>query len=447
MKTMYIADLLTTTPLNSKVTLLGWLQRKRDHGKKIFLDIVDSTGSIQVVANREVVYGLDVTCGDDTDYKNLLPESAVEVTGTIIEGSRGAYFRREIVAQSIRLIGAVKLDISPKPRSSKNILKSGNPDHMLRRRHLYIRSPQVIAVMRFRHLVMRFLREWFEEQGFIELTAPVLTPTPLYDERMTIPVSVHGEGVYLTQCVGFYLEAAAHALERVYNMGPSFRSEESRSKRHLIEYWHVKAEVAFANLEDAFSLVESIISSTVLCCQKKGHQLLEVIGGELPTEALRTPYPRISYRQALDLLSRLGYKLSFGKSLASQHERVLADQFVTPFWVTGIPRTVEPFAYEVDPNDPEVTLTADLIASRGMGELLGIAEKISDPGRLETRMKEKGRDNNPSYQWVREVHQLGCVPHIGFGMGLERLLRWLLGINHVRDVMPFPRTFRRSIYP
>lgn len=439
MKSLYVKDIHAFVPVDSRVTLLGWLRSRRDHGTRTFLDVVDSTGHIQVVVERALF--------PDGVLKQLIPESAIEVTGKVVAGTRDIQQRREILAVQIQVVGPATLTISPRPRSSGNLLDGGNPDHALRYRHLYIRNPKVIAVMQFRHTVMRMLREWFEEKGFTELTAPVLTPLPLYDEGTTIPVTVHGESVYLTQCVGFYLEAAAHALERVYNMGPSFRSEESRSKRHLVEYWHVKAEVAFANLDDAFSLVESIISTTVRRCQNESHALLETIGGSLPTEALRVPYPRISYREALALLSGLGYDLPFGKSLATQHERVLSDHFVTPFWVTGIPRMVEPFPYEIDPDDPEVTRTADLIASRGQGELLGIAEKISDPDRLDIRMQEKRRDGNSSYQWVREVHQLGCVPHIGFGMGLERLLRWLLNLEHVRDVMPFPRIFRRSIYP
>lgn len=440
MKTVFVRD-LDNAPSGTIVTLLGWVQARRDHGGVTFLDIVDSTGMIQVVVDRSVLENVLPS------PKSVVPECAVQVVGKMETRKQRQRVTKEVLCEQLSLIAPVNLQLSPQPRSAKPTLDETSVDEALRRRHLYIRNPRTIAVMKFRHAVMRFAREWFEANRFIEFTAPILTPLPLYDDKTAISVTVHDESVFLTQCVGFYLEAAAQGLERVYNMGPSFRNEESRSKRHLMEYWHIKGEMAFADLEDAISLVESIISKITERCSVECTDLILALGTQLCTDGLHPPYPRITYRDAVARLQAAGREFAFGKSLASDDEEFLAKSFTTPFWIVGIPRSIEPFPYVIDPSDPEVTRTADLIATRGYGELLGIAEKISDVSQLVERMKEKNRADDPRYEWVREVHAVGCVPHIGFGMGLERLLRWLLLIDHVRDVIPFPRSFRRNIYP
>jgi asparaginyl-tRNA synthetase len=164
-------------------------------------------------------------------------------------------------------------------------------------------------------------------------------------------------------------------------------------------------------------------------------------------DTINPPFPRISYRDAVSLLTGLGYPITFGTSLGSEEEAVLSKNYSTPFWIVGIPRKIEPFPYVIDPDDHEVTMTADLIASGGYGELLGVAEKISDPVMLMERMKEKGKWDNPNYEWLKDLRDFGCVPHIGFGMGVERYMRWVLGATHVRDMIPFPRIFGRQIYP
>lgn len=440
MKTVYVRD-LDNAPPGTKVTVLGWVQARRDHGRITFLDVVDSTGMIQVVVDKAVLETVRPTS------KAIQPEAAVRIVGQMEIRSRQELTSREVHAEVLELIAGICLQLSPTPRSPKPILDETSVDEALRRRHLYIRNPRTIAMMKFRHAVMKFAREWFETNRFTEFTAPILTPLPLYDDKTAMAVTVHDESVFLTQCVGFYLEAAAQGLERVYNMGPSFRNEESRSKRHLMEYWHIKGEMAFADLEDAVTLVESIISTISTRCSVECQDLVLAMGAELCTDGMTPPYPRISYRDAVERLQAAGREFVFGKSLSSDDEEFLATGFTSPFWVVGIPRSIEPFPYVIDPDDPAVTRTADLIATRGYGELLGIAEKIADLPQLLERMKEKNRDCDPRYEWVREVHEIGCVPHIGFGMGLERLLRWLLQIDHVRDTIPFPRAFRRNIYP
>ncbi|MFA6307316.1 MAG: asparagine--tRNA ligase [Patescibacteria group bacterium] len=442
MKEVFVTDLINNGSLNTEVQLQGWIKNRRHHGKLVFLDVCDSTGIIQVVINRETI---------DEDSFNLAKkanlETSVNIRGTLINGSGKSQLDREIVVHEFNIIGEAE-SISPAIRADDiDISNPGNADHLLKNRHLYIRNPQIIAVMIFRHRIMHFIREWFVKNRYIEITAPVLTMLPLYSDGSVLPVDIKGEKAYLTQCVGFYLEASVHALERVYNMGPSFRGEESRSLRHLMEYWHIKGEAAFADLEDAIHTVESIFSETVEFCERECQDIFATLGTEIHTEGKLIPFPRISYREAGEMLKAAGLPFEFGTSLSTTDEEFLAAQFDRPFWVVGIPRKIEPFPYVIDPDDPEITRTADLIASRGFGELLGVAEKISNLESLDERLREKGKAGDENHEWLRDIRKYGCVPHIGFGMGVERLLRWLLDIRHVRDTMPFPRIFRRRIYP
>ena len=424
-------------PLEEQVTLNGWIAGKRHHGKVLFLEVADSTGRIQVVLEKN---------SNPTAFaeaRQTANESAVSITGYL----KGSSKYREILAVQYKVISTANKQVCPSPRRIFDIQASRQTDNLLQNRHLYMRNPSVMAILRFRDLVLYTTRQWFFNNRFVEVTAPILTRMPLYDDGTAISLNVHDEQVYLTQCVGFYLEAAVHGLERVYNIGPSFRGEESRSKRHLMEYWHIKAEMAWGNRDDIISLVERFIHDVTGDVRQMATEVSHTLGTKPIHDTINPPFPRISYRDAVSLLTGLGYPITFGTSLGSEEEAVLSKNYSTPFWIVGIPRKIEPFPYVIDPDDHEVTMTADLIASGGYGELLGVAEKISDPVMLMERMKEKGKWDNPNYEWLKDLRDFGCVPHIGFGMGVERYMRWVLGATHVRDMIPFPRIFGRQIYP
>lgn len=438
MKQLYISDLLMHGG-NAEVVLPCWLRSRRASGGIHFLDVVDSTGTVQVVVERD-----NLSADDFALAPRIALESAIEVRGNLVRHSNKP---REISARSIRVIGEAVLPLSPLPRSPIDIFDTKHANHLLKNRHLYLRNPKVMAILKFRSLLLSRVRQWFEKEGFMEMDAPILTPVALYDDGSAISVDVKGDKVFLTQCVGYYLEAAVHAFERVYNMGPSFRGEESRSPRHLMEYHHIKAEVAFADLEDIIRVVEDLISFVTQVCWNEGGDLVNTVETKMCLDGLQTPFPRISYEDAILHLQGKGFSIKYGEGLSGPEELELSGLFQKPFWVTGIPRTAEPFPYCIDPADPRVTRTADLIATNGYGELLGVAEKIHDLPMLDERMAEKGRAGDPRFEWIREVHQLGCVPHAAFGMGVERLIRWLLNIPHVRDAIPFPRIFRRTISP
>jgi len=439
MKEIYVRDILNKSQNGDLVYLQGWVKSKREHGKLAFLDLVDSTGTIQAIAESSSMdkAQFDSICATPT-------ESGVTVTGKF---QRRPGRDPEIRVEAFEVIGVATLHLNPAPRSNFDIFDPAMADHVLRHRHLYLRNPKIMAILRFRSKVMSIARRWFEENDFLEFDAPILTPAPLYDNSTAMDIKVHGQEVYLSQCAGFYLEAAAHAFERVYNMGPSFRGEESRSKRHLMEYWHIKAEMTFGNREDIIRLVEEILAYITQACLEECGPELEILGTKLCQDGLRGPFPRISYEEAVGYLKTRGFDATFGVGISTAEEEELSKLYDTPFWIVGIPRSVEPFPYVIDPDDIRVTMVADLIASHGYGELLGVAEKIYDPLMLNERLTEKGKLNDPRYEFVREVHEAGCVPHIAFGMGLERLIRWLLDIPHVRDTIPFPRVVRRNINP
>ena len=440
MKTVYAADLLNRTPSNAQVELYGWVKSRRGHSQVIFLDVGDSTGTVQCVVEGSNQHAFELA-------RHMGQETAVKVIGVLSETGRPNP-PKELRVYEIEVVGESTINVSPYPRANFDVQDPRLQEQLLDKRHFYLRNEKIAAILKFRHILTRAVHQWFHENGFIEIHAPVLTPTPLYDDRTPIALKVHGQNVYLTQCVGFYLEAAVHAFEKIYNIGPSFRAEESRSKRHLMEYWHIKAELAFVDFEDMVSVVERFIRDVSEQSVREGREFASVIGTEMCDDGLKTPFPRIDYAEAVEWLKTQSSGIEFGKSLASDEEAQLSRRFGdTPFWIVGIPRSIEPFPYVIDATDPRRTKTADLIASRGFGELLGIAEKIHTLPMLDERLAEKGKAGDARYEWLRELRQYGCVPHGGFGMGLERFIRWLLQIPHVRDTIPFHRAFGRRIDP
>lgn len=440
MKKLYVNDILEKAEVGQEITLLGWIRSKRDLGGIIFLDLVDSTGSIQIIVRKDAGPSILHTA------QEIAPESSVRIKGMITHRPRKE--EKEVEAKEIEILGDVSLSLSPSPRTKFDIFDPRFVNISLEKRHLYLRNEKLMAVFRFRHIFMGIIHDWFRRQGFIEINAPVLTQLPLYEDNTAFGLDFFGNKVFLTQCVAFYLEAAVHAFEKVYHIGPSFRAEKSTGKRHLAEYWHVKAEIAFADLEDIIRFTEDMISYIVHWTMKEARGELEVLKVARDVSRLTTiPYPRITYDEAKRRLKRKGFKKEWGKSLSAAEEANLSQDFATPFWVTGLPRSIEPFPYVIDPSNPRVTKTADLIASEGFGELVGVAEKIWQPNELLERMQEKGKDADGRYNWYYELRQFGSVPHSGLGMGVERVIRWLLKLNHVRDAIAFPRLFGRVPYP
>lgn len=437
MKDLYIGTLLSDGAyVGTQVQIFGWLKSRRDHRTTAFLDIVDSTGSIQAVVLKDRL---------SNEILELIATTPVE-SGVMVVGTL-SYERSqpEIIVSRFEVIGRATLGLNPQPRSDFNIFSEDLTAHVMANRAVYLRNPKIMAILQVRAELMMIVREWFATKKFMEFDAPILTPAPLYDDSTAMSIDIKGQSVFLTQCAGFYLEAAAHAFERVFNMGPSFRGEESRSKRHLKEYWHIKAEMVFGNREDIMMLVEDLLSWVAYNVAERCKPQLDVLGTTLRPQDFNTPFARITYEEAVRQLQSWGIEAEFGVAISSADEEALAQLFDGPFWLVGIPRSVEPFPYVIDPDDDRITMVADLIAPRGYGELCGVAEKIFDPAMLDERLAEKNKLGDPRYNFVVDVHNAGCVPHIAFGMGLERLIRWLLDIPHVRDTIPLPRPAGRRI--
>ncbi len=426
--------------------ILGWVSGRRCLKNIVFLDLTDSTGTVQAVVKADTE--TNERTGPEAENvfdiaSRVTPESSVEVTGELVIGPTATEFE----LKSLQVLGNVVKQVSPMPRRNFDISDTRFTEQCLTNRHLYLRHPRLKALLKLRHEIMGAVHNWFRAQDYIQFDAPVLTPLPLYEDSTALAVDINGQKVFLTQCVGFYLDAAAHVFERVYNIGPSFRGEESRSLRHLMEYWHIKAEVAWSSREDTMTAVESLVG--FVCEHAKAHcdDVWEVLG-ESPAfaEGTAKPFPRLSYPEAVEILQQAGEEFPFGTSLGTKGENILAARFNTPFWVVGNPRTVEPFPYCIDPEDERLTLTADLILPRGFGELLGV-EKIFRSDELELRLAEKGKGADSRYDWVRDLRRVGSVPRGAFGMGVERLIRWIANVPHVRDCIGFPRVFRRQVFP
>ncbi|MCH5165315.1 MAG: hypothetical protein J1G01_02825 [Clostridiales bacterium] len=429
MKKLFISDLKTINE-NITITIYGWIASMRSGKTKTFFDVVDSTGKVQVIA--------------DSDF-GCKKEESVCVTGTVCVHNDDL----EIKAVSITTIGKVELQLDPSPRCKFDVFSSDNADKVLSNRHLYLRNEKLIAAMKARNAVTRAVREWFDSENYYEITAPILCPVILYDEETAIKTDFENSdhNVFLTQCVGFYLESAVHALEKVYNIGPSFRAQETSSKRHLNEYWHVKSECAFCAYDEFFAVVENMLAFVTQKVEACSDELCAILGTKFDNAALKTPFQRITYTDALALLEKRGISIPFGKSINARGEKCLAEYFGAPVWVTRNPAHIEGFPYRYCEDDKRLTMTADLIWHNNHGELLGIAEKITDPAELRARLAEKGKDKNADYEWFVDLRRVGTIPHCGMGMGLERLIKCLFNLNHVRDAIPFPRSIGRKIYP
>jgi len=432
MVTHLIADILKLEPF-SEIVIGGWISGVRKHRLDTFIDLRDATGTIQVVVPNHLL----------SSATTLNKESAIRVYGNTKLAPKSSSI--EVFANQVDVIASCPSDFELNHGS--NLLDPSLADFNLDFRHLNLRHPQLRGALMFRHHFIGEAQNWFRTNGFIDISAPILTPVPLYDDSTAIKVNVKGDDVFLTQCVGFYLEAAAMAFGRVFNIGPSFRGEESHSPRHLTEYWHVKAEMTWCRIDKIMIAAEQLVAHLALSCADIGSKVVPLWNETYGGHHINPPFERITYREAIARLNKRGFNIVFGSGLGQKEEEELAKDFSQPFWIVGNSRLVEPFPYIIDPSDSEITMTADLIAPDGYGELLGTAEKICDQQTLTERMIEKGKEDDQRYDWVRQLRDFGCAPHGGFGMGLERTIRWLIHLPHVRDAIPFPRLFRRRIYP
>jgi asparaginyl-tRNA synthetase len=423
------------------VTIRGWLYNLRESGKLLFPIFRDGTGVIQGVVPKSQV-SPEVFAA----IKNLTLESSVVVTGKVRADKRapGGY---EMDVSDVRVVQRVPED-DPFPIT----LKEHGIDFLMEHRHLWVRTPRQTAILRVRAEIIRAARNFFDERGFVLTDPPILTPAACEGTTTLFPVDYFDEEAFLTQSGQLYIEATAMALGKVYSFGPTFRAEKSKTRRHLTEFWMVEPEVAFAGLDELMELAENFISHIVQTVLAKRRDDLTLMGRDLTKlENIKAPFPRITYDEAVQWLQEAHSKgqvetrFEWGGDFGSPDETYLSSQFDKPVMVHRYPGQVKAFYMEPDPQRPELALCVDVLAPEGYGEIIGGSQRIGDYNLLLKRIREHDLPE-AAFKWYLDLRKYGGVPHSGFGMGIERAVTWICGLEHVRETIPFARTLTR-IYP
>ena len=423
------------------VTLQGWLYNLRESGKLLFPIFRDGTGTVQGIVPKSAV-SPEVF----ERIKTLTQESSVIVRGKVRADKRapGGF---ELDVEDLQVVHRVPEE-APFPIS----LKEHGVDFLMEHRHLWIRTPRQAAILRIRAEIMRAAQEYFDTHGFVRTDPPILTPAACEGTSTLFPVEYFGDEAYLTQSGQLYIESTAMALGKVYSFGPTFRAEKSKTRRHLTEFWMIEPEVAFAGLDDIMSLAEEFLSHIVLRVLANRLADLKVIGRDVTKlEAIRPPFPRLSYDEAAKMLAeafqagKLEQEFVYGNDFGSPDETYLSSQFDRPVMVHRYPADIKAFYMEPDPDNAKFALCVDVLAPEGYGEIIGGSQRIASYELLQQRIEQHGLPLAP-FQWYLDLRRYGSVPHSGFGMGIERAVSWICGLDHVRETIPFARTLNR-IYP
>ncbi|MEM2341192.1 MAG: asparagine--tRNA ligase [Candidatus Bathyarchaeia archaeon] len=431
----YVTDILLGKYVDKEVTVRGWLHNKRSSGGIHFFTVRDGTDVIQCTIKKDKV--------DEETFesaKKITLESTLELTGTVKEDKRapGGY---EIQVSRLKIINRAE-------EGFPIAKKYHGPDFLLDNRHLWIRSQKMQRILRIRAKFLKAAREWLDQNGFTEFHAPTLITAACEGGATLFNVKYFDKEAYLTQSWQLYAEAAIASLGKIYTVAPSFRAEKSRTRRHLTEFWHLEVEVPWCDLDGIMKIEEEMLTYILhkLCEDPLVGRNLEAFGRS-PKDLLKIepPFLRITYDEVVKILNDEGIKFEWGKDLGWTEEKCLAQKFDKPFFVTHYPRTAKAFYHKPDPKRPEVTLSVDLLAPEGYGEITGGGQRIDDLNELLERIREN--DLNPDdYKWYIDLRRYGSVPHAGFGLGVERTVAWICKLNHIRDAIAFPRMINR-IYP
>ncbi len=423
------------------VTIRGWLYNLRESGKLLFPQFRDGSGVIQGVVPKSAV-----TPEVFEAIKGLTHESSVIVEGNVRADKR-AHGGYELDVSGVQVLQRVS-ESDPYPIS----LKEHGVEFLMEHRHLWIRTPRQAAILRVRAEIIKAARDFFDERGFTLTDPPILTPAACEGTSTLFPVDYFEEQAYLTQSGQLYIEATAMALGKVYSFGPTFRAEKSKTRRHLTEFWMVEPEVAYAELDDLMDLAEGLISFIVKRCLEKRRGDLQTIGRDVTKlEKIEAPFPRIAYDEAVKMLEEghakgaLENKFEWGGDLGSPDETYVSSQFDKPVMVHRYPAQVKAFYMEPDPQRPELALCVDVLAPEGYGEIIGGSQRMASYDLLVKRIHEHGLPEE-AFKWYLDLRKFGSVPHGGFGMGIERVVAWICGLEHVRETIPFARMLNR-LYP
>ncbi len=423
------------------VTIRGWLYNLRESGKLLFPQFRDGSGVIQGIVPKSAVPPEVFDA-----IKGLTQESSVIVEGKVRADKRapGGY---ELDVSNVQVLQRVS-ESDPYPIS----LKEHGVDFLMEHRHLWLRTPRQAAILRVRAEIIKAARDFFDDRGFTLTDPPILTPAACEGTSTLFPVDYFDEQAYLTQSGQLYIEATAMALGKVYSFGPTFRAEKSKTRRHLTEFWMVEPEVAYATLDDLMVLAEELISFLVKRCLEKRRPDLQTIGRDVAKlEKIEAPFPRLAYDDAVKLLQEghtkgaLENKFEWGGDLGSPDETYISSQFDKPVMIHRYPATVKAFYMEPDPVRPELALCVDVLAPEGYGEIIGGSQRLASYELMIQRIHEHNLPEE-AFKWYLDLRKFGSVPHGGFGMGIERAVAWICGLEHVRETIPFPRMLHR-LYP
>ncbi|EJY6916870.1 asparagine--tRNA ligase [Staphylococcus pseudintermedius] len=419
--------------IGQEVTIGAWLANKRSSGKIAFLQLRDGTGFMQ-----GVVVKADVDEDIFQRAKSLTQETSLYVTGEITEDNRSD-LGYEMQVKNIEVIHeAHDYPITPKNHGTEFLM-----DH----RHLWLRSKKQHAVMKIRNEIIRATYEFFNENGFTKIDPPILTVSAPEGTSELFHTKYFDEDAFLSQSGQLYMEAAAMAYGKVFSFGPTFRAEKSKTRRHLIEFWMIEPEMAFTTHEESLEVQEAYVSYVVQSVLKNCQIELKLLERDTSKlEKVQAPFPRISYDDAIKFLHEAGFDdIKWGDDFGAPHETAIANHYDLPVFIVNYPTKIKPFYMQPNPENEDTVLCADLIAPEGYGEIIGGSERINDLELLEQRIDEHQLDTE-SYQYYLDLRKYGSVPHSGFGLGLERTVAWIAGVEHVRETSPFPRLLNR-LYP
>ena len=427
MKQTYIEDVADHE--GREVTLKGWLYNKRSSGKLHFLQLRDGTGTIQcVVFKKEVAPEVFELAG------HLAQESSIVVRGEVRADPRSP-LGFELGVTAIDLIGdSPDYPITPKEHGVAFLL-----DH----RHLWVRSSRQHAVLRIRSEVAHACRRYFDEHGFVLFDSPILTPNACEGTTTLFETPYFEETAYLTQSGQLYAEAGALAFGKVYCFGPTFRAEKSKTRRHLMEFWMIEPEVAYMDLDGDMDLAEDFVEYVVQSVVSRRRAELEVLERDVAKlEAIRKPFPRITYDDAIRMLHDKGFEIEWGSDFGAEEETAISEAFDHPVLVHRYPAACKAFYMKNDPADPRLALCVDMLAPEGYGEIIGGGQREDDWQTLRDKIARHELPED-AFAWYLDLRRYGSVPHAGFGMGIERVVAWICGLHHVRETIPFPRMLDR----
>ncbi|MEE9402302.1 MAG: asparagine--tRNA ligase [Desulfobacteria bacterium] len=415
------------------VTICGWLTHKRSSGRISFLVLRDGTGIVQAtcIKGETDEQALDL-------YPELTQESSLAITGTVHKDKRapGGY---EVLVSSIEVLQVAETyPIGPKEHGVGFLM-----DH----RHLWLRSSRQHAILRVRHAVINAARKFFDDRGFTLLDAPILTPSSCEGTTTLFEIDYFGDKkAFLSQSGQLYMEAGAMAFGKVYCFGPTFRAEKSKTRRHLTEFWMIEPEIAFADLETVMKLAEGLVVAIVKeVLETRGQELRELGRDITRLEQIQPPFPVVTYDEAVQIVNDAGESMPWGEDFGGAHETIVSNHFEKPVIIHRYPAEVKAFYMKNDPSRPEVALCVDMLAPEGYGEIIGGGQREDDPTILKEKI-EKAELPAKDFEWYMDIRRYGSVPHAGFGLGIERTVGWICGLEHVRESIPFPRLMDR-LYP